>query len=204
MGTGERTVPLVDDVLALLPHLTGDEVAKVYDALPATAGAWEPHYAGPRRYSLSGTSYRALVSHDGNAWKAETWAGGYQATWHPTARAAQAACDARLEAAGVRLCGEVVRDGDRPICEVCGKPEVGRTEPIMQSDDDGLCWERRFLGGHEAADIMPALREARADRDRLRALLAAYGRAVEERREDVAADALLDIEDEAAKWREWG
>ena len=46
--------------------------------------------------------------------------------------------------------------------------------------------------------------EAIADRDRLRALLAAYGRAVEERREDVAADALLDIEDEAAKWREWG
>lgn len=47
------------------------------------------------------------------------------------------------------------------------------------------------------------LREARAERDRLRALLAAYGRAVEDRREDVAA-ALLDIEDEAAKWREWG
>lgn len=49
-----------------------------------------------------------------------------------------------------------------------------------------------------------AARETEADRDRLRALLAAYGRAVEERREDVAADALLDIEDEAAKWREWG
>lgn len=28
----------------------------------------------------------------------------------PSPRAAQAACDARLEAAGVRLCGEVVRE----------------------------------------------------------------------------------------------
>ena len=46
--------------------------------------------------------------------------------------------------------------------------------------------------------------EAIAERDRLRALLAAYGRAVEERREDMAADALRDLEDEAAKWREWG
>lgn len=93
---------------------------------------------------------------------------------------------------------------DRPVCEVCGKPEVGRTEPIMQSDDDGLCWERRFLGGHEAADIMPALREARAERDRLRALLAAYGRAVEEFGAGAhVGPALKAIEAEAAKWREW-
>ena len=105
---------------------------------------------------------------------------------------------------------------DRPVCEVCGKPEVGRTEPIMQSDDDGLCWERRFLGGHEAADIMPALREARAERDRLRALLAAYGRAIDEtarvRRdpERYLAAAAAEYEAEkavraaAAKWGEWG
>lgn len=107
---------------------------------------------------------------------------------------------------------------DRPVCEVCGKPEVGRTEPIMQSDDDGLCWERRFLGGHEAADIMPALREARAERDRLRALLAAYGRAVEEEGKQwsgsdeaaylkaaAAADTAMEaIQAEAAKWREGG
>jgi len=38
---------------------------------------------------------------------------------------------------------------------------------------------------------------ALADLTRLRALLAAYGRAVEERDEDVAADALRDIEEEA-------
>lgn len=110
MGTGERTVPLVDDVLELLPHLTGDEVAKVYDALPATATAWDDHYLGPRRHNLARTIFHAVVSRDGDAWKVETWAGGYECTTHPTARAAQAACDARLEAAGVRLCGEVVRE----------------------------------------------------------------------------------------------
>lgn len=54
------------------------------------------------------------------------------------------------------------------------------------------------------AAYIAAARETEAALTRLRALLAAYGRAVEERREDVAADALLDIEDEAAKWREWG
>ena len=60
--------------------------------------------------------------------------------------------------------------------------------------------------------------EARADRDRLRALLAAYGRAVEEEGERwshgteaayleaaSAADTAMEaIRAEAAKWREWG
>lgn len=54
MGTGERTVPLVVDVLDMLPHLTGDEVERVYHALPVTAGAWDPHYLGPRRHTAAG------------------------------------------------------------------------------------------------------------------------------------------------------
>lgn len=90
---------------------------------------------------------------------------------------------------------------ERPICEVCGKPEVGRAEQIMPADDDGLCWDQRFIGGHAHGEVMAALRAVRADRDRLRALLAAYGRAVEEEAADTAMEA---IQAEAAKWREWG
>lgn len=47
--------------------------------------------------------------------------------------------------------------------------------------------------------------EARAERDRLRALLAAYGRAVEEMGGVLAArhPAIEAVRAEAAKWREW-
>lgn len=112
MSDEEIGVAVVDVVLSALPHLTGDEVERVYVALPATAMAWDDHHLGPVvRYNLARAVFHAVVSRDGEAWKAETWAGGYECTNHPTARAAQAACDARLEADKVRLCGEVVRDG---------------------------------------------------------------------------------------------
>lgn len=94
---------------------------------------------------------------------------------------------------------------ERPICEVCGKPEAGAADRSRYVE--GLCWAPLFGGEHAPDEIRAVLREAVQERDRLRALLAAYGRAVEERREDVAVDTLLDlldIEDEAAKWREWG
>jgi len=90
----------------------------------------------------------------------------------------------------------------RTICEVCGKPEAGAADRACHVE--GLCWAPLFGGEHAPDEIRAVLREARAERDHLRALLAAYGRAVEDRREDVAADALLDIQAEAAKWREWG
>jgi hypothetical protein len=45
--------------------------------------------------------------------------------------------------------------------------------------------------------------EAWAEVAHLRALLAAYGRAVEDASEIERRVALLDIEEEAAKWREW-
>ncbi len=108
---GERTVPLVDDVLALLPHLTGDDLRRVAEAMPRVAGEWldDPEWL-----------VRCYASEDGNGcFMAEAcirddgWEGyvqGESIGTFPSPRAAQAACDARLEAAGVRLCGEVVRE----------------------------------------------------------------------------------------------
>ena len=118
MGTGERTVPLVEDALALLPHLTGDELRRVAEAMPRVAGEWDalPRWSCWRRFVV-GVAPPSFVESamvrphsNGSEWVATT-TGPYEYTTHPTARAAQAACDARLEAAGVRLCGEVVRDG---------------------------------------------------------------------------------------------
>ena len=57
----------------------------------------------------------------------------------------------------------------------------------FQVESAGM-WSDRW---HDAAKAY------RAEMRRLRALLAAYGRAGEERDEDVAADALRDIEEEA-------
>ena len=125
MGTGERTVPLVDDVLALLPHLTGDDLRRVAEAMPRVAGAWKhrtrwgsrPLDGAPRDAADWAHYEDAHAARHVDGW---TKAAPYQAvthvsvppvaTWHPTARAAQAACDARLEADKVRLCGEVVRE----------------------------------------------------------------------------------------------
>ena len=118
---GERTVPLVDDVLELLPHLTGDEVRRVAEAMPRVAGEWTDRSVTEIGDATGDRMERPAVGHediaagfvrrhsDGERWVAIS-TGPYCYTTHPTARAAQAACDARLEAAGVRLCGERVRE----------------------------------------------------------------------------------------------
>ena len=116
MGTGERTVPLVEDALALLPHLTGDELRRVAEAMPRVAGEWDEDtarfYLRPADSTSSLTAAFVGVRLPGvYAWTKIAGDSLPVVTTHPTARAAQAACDARLEAAGVRLCGEVVRDG---------------------------------------------------------------------------------------------
>lgn len=116
MGTGERTVPLVEDALALLPHLTGDELRRVAEAMPRVAGEWRSSgFDGDHLFRLDRGGYACRVYSRSDDWEAVTLIGevgfvGLRATRHPTARAAQAACDARLEAAGVRLCGERVRE----------------------------------------------------------------------------------------------
>lgn len=105
--------------LALLPHLTGDELRRVAEAMPRVAGEWTGYgeSASPwmHRWSTTdGTMARVRPGGDNEGpWVAITWPEslGRIQTFHPTARAAQAACDARLIEAGVRLCGEVVRDG---------------------------------------------------------------------------------------------
>jgi hypothetical protein len=111
-------VAVVDIVLSALPHLTGDELRRVAEAMPRVAGGWDaqPQWSCWRRFVV-GTGIPSFVESamvrphsNGIEWVATT-TGPYEYTTHPTARAAQAACDARLEAAGVRLCGEVVRDG---------------------------------------------------------------------------------------------
>lgn len=103
---------------------------------------------------------------------------------------------------------------ESPICEVCGKPEAHYEDHETDGDGAALCWEA--IGNGHPQHAIDALREARADRDRLRALLAAYGRAVEEtarvrgdpeRYLDAAAvecEAERAVRAEAAKWREWG
>lgn len=121
---------LVGLVLSALPHLTGDELRRVAEAMPRVAGAWKHRERWGQR--TEDGHYGPIVAeweHYENrhqAADAEEWDwtaerpvlartvdvnGTPIETWHETPRAAQAACDARLEAAGVRLCGEVVRDG---------------------------------------------------------------------------------------------
>lgn len=106
---------LANLALALLPHLTGDELRRVAEAMPRVAGEWTEQGGEWSRCVDDWTMVQAcpVDEEDGEGWSAwtESWGLGGDVTWHPTARAAQAACDARLEAAGVRLCGEVVRDG---------------------------------------------------------------------------------------------
>lgn len=95
-------------ILAVLPRLTGDEVSRLYDAIPTTAAPWKKDYGGFYRMSLCGRFFRARVQKHWRTWTAETWEGGYEETPHPTVPAAQAACDARLLAADMKLCGEIV------------------------------------------------------------------------------------------------
>jgi hypothetical protein len=102
-------------ILAALPHLTGDELRQMAEAMPRVAGEWEdwPHQCrrrfgiemGGAARGLERATVRPLTN--GSGWVAVT-TGPYEYSTHPTARAAQAACDARLRAAGVALCGEVV------------------------------------------------------------------------------------------------
>ena len=108
----------VDIVLSALPHLTGDELRRVAEAMPRVAGEWRSSgFDGDHLFRLDRGGYACRVYSRSDDWEAVTLIGevgfvGLRATRHPTARAAQAACDARLDAAGVRLCGEVVRDGE--------------------------------------------------------------------------------------------
>lgn len=107
----EEAPPSLAAVLSALPHLTGDELRRVAEAMPRVAGEWldDPEWL-----------VRCYASEDGNGcFMAEAcirddgWEGyvqGESIGTFPSPRAAQAACDARLEAAGVRLCGEVVRE----------------------------------------------------------------------------------------------
>lgn len=116
-----RALPLPEDdcqagglgmsrVLAALPHLTGDELRRVAEAMPRVAGEWERHADGLRRRA-GPMSVADTWPVSGRRWRAEARATEWENLGlFPTARAAQAACDARLEAAGVRLCGEMVRE----------------------------------------------------------------------------------------------
>lgn len=126
----EEAPPSLAAVLSALPHLTGDELRRVAEATPRVAGEWEHRERWGQR--TEDGHYGPIVAeweHYENrhqAADAEEWDwtaerpvlartvdadGTPVETWHETPRAAEAACDARLEAAGVRLCGEVVRDG---------------------------------------------------------------------------------------------
>jgi len=85
---------------------------------------------------------------------------------------------------------------DRIACEICGKPVANWEDYVGAEPTEPLCWAEAN-GGHSPQHAIDALRAARADLARLRALLAAYGRAVAEHDEDMAAAALQDIRDEA-------
>ena len=120
---------LANLVLSALPHLTGDELRRVAEAMPRVAGEWEHRERWGQR--TEDGHYGPIVAeweHYENrhqAADAEEWDwtaerpvlartvdadGTPIETWHETPRAAEAACDARLEAAGVRLCGEIVKE----------------------------------------------------------------------------------------------
>lgn len=111
--------------------LTGDALRRVAEAMPRVAGEWEHRERWGSRVFI----HRATESADAADWAyyenvyqaLDAYASGWTQeapceactyvgpatvqTWHETPRAAQAACDARLEAAGVRLCGEIVKEG---------------------------------------------------------------------------------------------
>ncbi|MGL4807702.1 MAG: hypothetical protein ACRC4O_03060 [Giesbergeria sp.] len=115
----EDAPPSLAAVLSALPHLTGDELRRVAEAMPRVAGEWvkEPMWTCWRRWRVEMGSTRRVVDvaivrrhSNGSEWVATTTE-PCEYTTHPTARAAQAACDARLDTVGARLCGEVVRDG---------------------------------------------------------------------------------------------
>ena len=130
--------------------------------------------------------------------------GVWKAPW--TARTFEIECPCPDGCGEPHTCEEVEALEEYPNGAPGEPADEGDGQCVIRIDVPGL---EDFAGPTAAAIVAlrnnaDALIEAARERDRLRALLAAYGRAVEERREDVAADALLDIEDEAAKWREWG
>lgn len=121
-----RTVDLAA-ILAAVPQLTGDEVRDLVKTLPQVASEWHHReWRGFRRlllaYRLEGTpevvaDWAYYDNSTRNGWTEQT---PYQAvthlsasadiTWHATQQRAQAWIDAQLQAAGVRLCGEVVTE----------------------------------------------------------------------------------------------
>lgn len=66
-------------------------------------------------------------------------------------------------------------------CEVCGRQQA--TTEIAEHPDDGLCWARRFYGGHDAGELLNALRAARVERDTLAAEVARRGELLAAERE---------------------
>jgi hypothetical protein len=66
-------------------------------------------------------------------------------------------------------------------CEVCGRPQA--TTESAEHPDDGLCWARRFYGGHDAGEMLNALRTARGERDALAAEVARRGELLAAERE---------------------
>ena len=117
-AVGSVAIPreaLANLALALLPHLTGDELRRVAEAMPWVAGEWtEQGGEGSRFIGDDWTVAHVCNLGSDKRPRWEAWLDPEideaEPSTHPTARAAQAACDARLEAAGVRLCGEVVRE----------------------------------------------------------------------------------------------
>jgi hypothetical protein len=56
---------------------------------------------------------------------------------------------------------------DRPLCEVCGKPEATGDD----EDSDALCWAEWTGGGHSRQSVLEVLRATRRERDAARAEL---------------------------------
>lgn len=109
-AVGSVAIPreaLANLALALLPHLTGDDLRRVAEAMPRVAGEWDDDPEWPVREDFPGCFIAEVCVRD-DGW--EGYVRGETIGTFPSPRAAQAACDARLEAAGVRLCGEVVRE----------------------------------------------------------------------------------------------
>lgn len=57
---------------------------------------------------------------------------------------------------------------NRPLCEVCGKPEAAWG---VDDDSDALCWAEATGGGHSPQSVLDVLRATRRERDDARAAL---------------------------------
>ena len=144
-------------------------------------------------------------------------AGVWRAPWTARTFEIECPCPNGVHCGEPHTCEEVEALEEYP----CGEPEApakpGAGQCVLWIDVPGM---ETFAGPTAAAicalrNNADALVEAARERDRLRALLAAYGRAVEEtarvRRDpdrylDAAAaeyEAEKAVKAEAAKWREW-